>query len=299
MTGRRVSVRRNGTLYRGPAIDLDGALDPEAVVESVVGDGPVDVCCPSPGPAHEHVGFVSESCSIVLRSALAAAARSRGLTAPMDDEVAAVDRRLSGIETTDDRTAAIADAQRRVTSARERERTLRERVQTLHGRLRGLRERDESVGNTEAALEAATEALAEAETERIAAEEKLQQHRQRAREDRDRRERRLRLQDKRDHLARAARRHLAEAVYDDFAAAVAAVPGDAHAGDEPGEYEGDSTTAALAVARVAEVRAPLVVSCGRFRDADAAVDCLGAPVVRIARESGRVDSVSRPPERPS
>jgi hypothetical protein len=282
MTGRRVSVRWNGTLYRGAAIDLDGALDPEAVVESVVGDGPVDVCCPSPGPVHEYVGVVSESCSIVLRSALAAAARSRGLTAPMDDEVAAVDRRLSEIETTDDRTAAIAAAQRRITETRERERTLRERVQTLHGRLRGLRERDDPVENTEAALEAAIEALAEAETERIAAEETRQQHRQRAREYRDRRERRLRLQDKRDNLARAARRHLAEAMHDDFAAAVAAVPGDAHVGDEPAEYEGDPTTAALAVARVANVRAPIVLTCGRFRSATAATDRLGAPVIRIA-----------------
>jgi hypothetical protein len=87
-------------------------------------------------------------------------------------------------------------------------------------------------------------------------------------------------------------------MHDDFAAAVAAVPGDAHVGDEPAEYEGDPTTAALAVARVAEVRAPLVVSCGRFRDADAAVDCLGAPVIRIAREPECPDSVSRPPERP-
>ncbi|HKL28144.1 MAG TPA: hypothetical protein VJ898_02635 [Natrialbaceae archaeon] len=298
MTGGGISVRWNGTRYRGRAIDLDGDVDPEAVVESVAGDGPIDVCCPSPGPVHEHVGFVSESCSIRLRSALAAAARSRGLTAPMDDEVAAVDRRLSGIETTDDPTTEIADAQRRVTSARERERTLRERVQTLHGRLRGLRERDEPVENTEAALAAATEALAEVETERIAAEEKLQQHRQRAREYRDRRERRLRLQDKRDNLERAARRYLAEAVYDDFAAAVASVPGDAQAGDAPGEYEGGSTTAALAVARLADVRAPLVVSCGRFRNADRAVNCLGAPVIRIAREPEGADSISRPLERP-
>jgi hypothetical protein len=71
-------------------------------------------------------------------------------------------------------------------------------------------------------------------------------------------------------------------MHDDFAAAVAAVPGDAHVGDEPGEYEGDPTTAALAVARVADVRAPIVLACRRFRSATAAADRLGAPVIRIA-----------------
>lgn len=280
-TADRIVVRWDGATRSGRAIDLGAGVDPEAMGESVAGDGPFEVRCPDPGPVHDHVGVVTASCSISVRSALAAAARSRGLTAPMDDDLAEIDRQLSGIETTGDPSATIADAQRRIAEARERERTLRERVGTLHGRLRALRERDEPVGDTEAALAAATGSLAEVETDRIAAQEKLRKHRQRAREYRDRQDRRLKLQDKRDNLARAARRHLADAVYDDFAAALQAVPGDGRAGNEPGQYEGSPTTAALAVARVADVRAPIILACGRFPDAGAAADCLGTPVVRI------------------
>jgi hypothetical protein len=283
MTAGTISVRWNGTIYRGRAIDLEGDVDPEAIRESIAGDGPLEVRCPSPGPVHEYVGLVTPSTTLEVRSALAAAARSRGLTAPMDDEIAALDRRLAGIEPNGDPTGAIADAQRRVADARERERTLRERVQTLHGRLRALRERDEPVAKTEAALAAATADLADVETERIAAEEAIRRHRRTAREHRDRCEQRLRLQDKRDNLARAARRHLAGTVHEDFAAALRTVPGEGRAGDRPGEFAGDSTTAALAVARVAEVRAPIVLSCDRFRNAAAAADRLAAPVVAVPR----------------
>lgn len=283
MTDETISVRWNGTVHRGRAIDLETDVDPAAIRESIVGDGRAEVQCPSPGPAHEHVGLVTPSTSLEVRSALAAAARSRGLTAPMDDEIGTLDRRLARIEPNGEPTGAITDAQRRVNSARERERTLRERVQTLHGRLRALRERDEPVAKTEAALAAATEDLADAETERIAAEEAVRQHRRTAREHRDRCERRLRLQDKRDNLARAARQHLAGTVHEDFAAALRTVPGEGRAGDRPGEFEGDSTTAALAVARVATIRAPIVLSCGRFSTAAAAADRLGAPVIAVPR----------------
>lgn len=298
MTDGGFVVRMNGTVHTGHAVDIEAEVDPGALGDSVGGDGPFDVRCPSPGAVHEYVGVVTPSRSVSVRSALAAAARSRGMTAPVDDDIDRLDRQLAEIETTADQEPAIRDAQRRVAERLERERVLRERVQTLHGRLRGLRERDEPTANTEDALAAATESLAEVETERIAAEERLQQHRQAVRERRDRRERRLRLQDERDNLARTARRHLAEAVYDDFADAVAAVPGEGRAGNGPGEYEGDRTTATLAVARIAEVRAPIVLACGRFPGAAAAAECLGAPVIRVDPNRDRGGTISRREAKP-
>lgn len=287
-------LRIDGQSGAGPGVDLPPSADPEAVVAVVRGEsadaaGPgvdLDLEAPDPGPAHEHVGLIDGSGIRSVRAALAAAARSLGETAPEDEAIAECERRLAEL---DPPSVDVAPARRRVAEAGETEAQLQERVAELRGRLRALRDAgvdgSESGETTVAAVEdelaAATAELTEVRTERIAAEQALERATERAREARDRRERRLRLEDRLGNLRRRAREHLAGTVHGAFADAVAAVPGEGSAGERPGAFSGDPTTAALAVARVAEVRAPVVVACGRFPDADAAAGTLGAPVLRI------------------
>ncbi|MFC6990001.1 hypothetical protein ACFQJD_17205 [Haloplanus sp. GCM10025708] len=178
----------------------------------------------------------------------------------------------------------VAAIRRRVAEAGDDEAHLRERVAALRGRVQALREADgETAADAEAELESAITELSEVETERIAAEQSLSRAEARERAARDRRERRLELADRLANLERGARADLAATVYDEFTAAVATLPGDGDAGGEPGEYDGDAVTAALGVARVAPLRAPVVLAADRFDDAATAADRLDAPVVRLPR----------------
>jgi hypothetical protein len=271
-----------GTERRGRAVDAtDLGAAPETLHRAVAGedvDG-VTVDCPDPGPVHDRVGVVREGASPWLRGALAAAARSLGETAPQDEEAAAVRARLADHDRPD---LGLAAARRRLAAAGDEEARLRERVATLRGRVGALDDAGavEARREAEAALSEATRGLTEAETERIAAEQRLDALEARAREARDRRDERLALQDRAANLDRAAREHLAGAVYDRFRAAVAALPGEGDAGDGPGDYEGDPTLAALAAVRVADVDAPVVVATDRLGDAGRTAARLDAPVVR-------------------
>jgi hypothetical protein len=137
------------------------------------------------------------------------------------------------------------------------------------------------VAEAEVAYRDAIRELTEAETERIAAQQRLEGLRERIRTARDARRRRLELQDRVANLERAARESLAGLVYEEFAAAVASMPGDGDPGDAPGEFEGDPATARLAVARVADLDAPIVDALGRFPDVRTAARRLDAAVIRL------------------
>lgn len=281
-----------GRTFDGPAVDLAArgvAVDAGAVVDAVRNgaergpDGCWDglaVRCPTPGPVHSHVAHVRDSMSFDLRAALAAVARARGEVAPERAALEAARDRLAAPSTSE---VDLRTVRRRVAEAGAEERRLRERVASLRGRLQAYRETDPEAAESAAEdLSAAVERLTEVETERIAAEQRLERVRRRARDVRDARERRFGLEDEVANLERAARRSLAAAVYNEFDAAVASLPGpDADAGDAPGEYEGDPATAALAVICVADLSAPVVLSCRRFGDATAASTRLDAPVVRL------------------
>jgi hypothetical protein len=262
---------------RGTAVDLDreATPDPETVAAAVRDPDDDRVDCPTPRRVHEYVGVVDGDTAVPLRAALAAAARSRGERAPRDRRLAEVERRRAALDV-DDPEADLAAARERVAEAGADEAELREEV----ARLRGVAGERDDPGVRERLREAARR-LSEAETERIAAEEALERARVAARAARDARERRLELADRADNLRRAARDHLAEAVYSSFAAACRVVPGEAAPGDAPGEYSGDGVTAALAVARVAAIDAPVVLACRRFVDAEAARDTIEAPVIRL------------------
>ncbi|MFB6120024.1 MAG: hypothetical protein ABEJ68_02775 [Halobacteriaceae archaeon] len=274
-----MKLRFDGLDASGRAVDARGAEVSGAAVAAAVRD-PDDgrVRCPDPGPVHEYVGHVRPEMATPVRAAVAAAARSRGATAPEDEDAAELDADRERIDVPE---ADVAAARRRAATAGADVADLREEVARLRGEIEARRELDADAADAEAALADATRRLSEAETERIAAEQALERARRVARDARDARERRLALADRADNKRREARERLARDHYGAFRDAVAAVPGDADPGPTPAAYEGDSVTAALAAARLADVRAPVVLACDRFGSAAAARDCLDAPVVLV------------------
>lgn len=275
-------VVHGGTTWTGPAVDLRAVDLPAATVAAAVRGDSVEadlsVTCAPPGPVHDHVVVLRPRPSLSLRAALAAAARSRGHRAPQDEALRRVRAELADLPAPE---VDLAAARRRVADCGDEVAALRERAAALRGRVAALREvdADGAVAEAEAALAETVRRLSEATTERVAAEQALGRARRRAREARDVRVRRLGLEDRAGNLAREARAHLAGAVHDAFARAVAAVPGEGRVGDRPGVFDGDPLVAALAVVRVADVDAPVVVACDRFPSAVAARACLDAPVV--------------------
>ncbi|MEF8851537.1 MAG: hypothetical protein V5A28_03820 [Haloarculaceae archaeon] len=296
----RVVVETADERLVGPAVDLGdvglpGDLAQQAVVTAVrserregadqsagdderPGDG-IRVRCPDPQTVHEHVGLVEPGMALRTRTALATAARSRGLATPRDGELASVRAALADLTVPE---ADTAGARERLAGTESAVAAARERVATLRGRLQAAREAGENTGDLREELAAAARDLSERETERAAAGEALDRAERRARGARDARERRRRLQDRAGNLERAARAHLVEAVHGEYVAAVAAVPG-ADTASDGGEdpFDADPVSVALAIARVAQLRAPVVLAVDRFDDATAAADWLDAPVLRV------------------
>ena len=271
-----VCVRVDGGVHEGTVIDLEG-VDGRALVRAIRGeDASPNVDCPAPGAVHDHVARLPPE-AFARRGALAAAARALGHESPVEGEVA--DARAE-LESLSPPALDVRAARQRVAETGSEEEQLRERVAELRGRLRARRETGTDTTAVEAQLEEATRRLAEAETERIAAEQALERAEAAAREARDRRERRLELEDRIANREREVRRDLAASVWDRFRAAVRAVPGAASVGEMPGEYDGDEVTAALAVARIAPLEAPVVVDgLERLSGARAAARLLDAPVI--------------------
>lgn len=267
------------------AVDLrEHGLDTQRVAAAIRGESgesedgrALVVDCPDPRPVHRYVGCVRPSTTVRVRTALAAAARSRGGETPHDDELAEVRERLDELTVPDppdldgprERLAGTDDAVDRI----------RERVAALRGRIQAGREAGRDVSDLEAQLAEATRELSERETERAAAKEAVERAERLARESRDARERRRRLEDRRANLERRARAHLVDRIRAEYEAALSAVPGGPEAVDDPFAVEGP--TAALAVGRVAAFRAPVVLACDRFETPAAAAEWLDAAVVRV------------------
>jgi len=274
-----VRVELDDGVREGRAVDLRGRDLSPATVDRAVGDADW-IDCADPGPVHDRVSPVVPDSTLSVRAALAAAARSRGLTSPVDD---ALGEAAADLATVDPPPVDCETARRRVAEAGEREAALAERVSELRGRVEAL-ETAASEGDADAADDERTAAireLSEVRTERIAAEQALERARETARAARDARERRLRLEDRVANLRRTARAHLAGTMSEEFVGAVAAVPGDGRVTGSPADFEGDPVTAALAVVRVAAVDAPVVLGCDRFASATAAAERLDAPVLHV------------------
>ncbi|WP_424017279.1 hypothetical protein ACOZ4N_15545 [Halorientalis pallida] len=264
------------TVREGRVVDArDLDLSRADAVAAIRGDAAaLSVACPDPGPAHERVGEVYPELSVSIRGALAAAARSRGHTAPQDDRIAEIESELAALTVPDASTRPAREDVAERAAAVER---LDERVAELRGRVQALRERDAETDAVEADLAAAMRDLTEARTDLIAARENHEAATEAARAARDARERRMELEDRLANLRRAAREALANDLADEYRDAVAAAPWETPA--DP--FEAGDVTAALAAARVADLRAPVVLACDRFPDPATAADWLEAAVLRL------------------
>jgi len=312
----RVHVGRH--TRTGPAIDLratDGCagrdLDPETVATAVAdgsaGKGLLVIDCAEPGPLHEYAAVVREGMALRTRTALAAAARTRGIDPGVGPDA---DADVDAGPSTDPGRVDLREIKRRMADAEADIDRLREEVARLRGRVEVLREREDATGSgsgsepetggagrpgtgrrddagetptrtrtraraARAELRDAIGRLAAAETERAAAEDRLERARERRRAALDVRERRLAAADRAGNRGRERRRALVDAVRGEFATAVRALDGP----DEP--FAADGVVAALACWRVAESNAPVVVAVDRLGDAREAHDRLGVPVVRV------------------
>jgi len=285
--GAVVTVRSSAGRREGRVVDLrDEGIGPEQIVAAIrreagdkreTGDDALTVDCPTPRAVHEHVGWVRPSMRVQVRTALAAAARSRGGDAPQDDELAAVRDELADL--TVPSSPDLRAPRERVAGTDAAVERVRERVAALRGRVQAGREAGRDVTDLEDELAEATRELSERETERAAAREALERAERRARESRDARERRRRLEDRRANLERSARTHLVERIREEYERAFATVPGGV--GQVADALTAEGVTAALAVARVADLRAPVVLDCDRFERPSAAATWLDAPVVRV------------------
>lgn len=232
---------------------------------------------PDPGPGHATLARPADG-RPSIRATLAAAARSLGHASDVDDEIADLRRSLADREPS---TPTTDEQRRRVATAGVDVDRLRERVAELRGRLQARREVDAPTASLEDELAEVTRRLSEVETERVAAEQALSAAERDARPERECRRRRLRLQDRLANRRREARADLAADVADDVAAAMAAVPGEGTLASDGSDVEGDRLAVRLAAVRVADLAAPVVLSCGRFPDAATAAATLSGPVVRV------------------
>ena len=279
--------RIGDVVRRGRAVSVPRAIDPGALLDAIrtqdAGPGTADgdrpweqvaVDCAAPGPVHEHVGHIHPEMGLRTRTALAKAGRTRGLETPYDDELAALRADLASVPVPDG-----PDPDARATRAAERAtvQSLQEEVAAARGRLQACRERGLDTATAAAELESAIRELSEHETTAVAADERTES-RATARERRDALDRRLRLEDRIANLEREARSALVDDLREEFAATVGRVPG-ASVPSDP--FAAPDPVSALAIARLASLDAPLVLSTERFDSAETAREFLRAPVVEV------------------
>jgi hypothetical protein len=281
MTGRIVC--RVGDIVRhGRVVTIEQAVDPGTVATAVRTEcdetARIAVAAPDPTPVHDHVGCLRPGMGLRTRTALARAARTLGLDTPHDDALEAAREALDDLAVADETASERTASRREVAETSASTAELRERVATARGRLQARRENDLDTGPAAADLADAIARLSERETAGAAARQQLETTRTTAREHRDRREDRLRVEDRVANLERAARAHLVEQVCDRYADCLRDVPG-TDSIDNP--LAAPPVPAALAVARLADLAAPVVLACDRFESHPAAADWLDAPVIAV------------------
>jgi len=276
-----ITVRIGDTVRHGEVIDLPATANP-TVLRDAIREGnsePVSIDCERPQPVHDHVGYIHTEMGIRTQTALARAGRSRELTTASDDEIAALDAEITELDAELAAQGHHSAVEHRVEIAENRrERAeLREAVEAARGRLQACREHSLDTEGAVEALEAAITELSERETATAAAAEQLDHARETNRTRRDLREKRLRLEDRRANLKRDARASLVDQLNEEFSAAVDAVPGST--ATDP--FDAPPVVTALAVARIADLDAPVVLDCDRFDSPGAASDWLDTPILYV------------------
>lgn len=240
-------------------------------------DARVAITAESPGQTHKYVGHIHPEMGLRTRTALAAAGRSRGLETPHDEALSEARARLAALDTGEGTARERARLRQAAATAASETERLREEAAAARGRLQARRE--QGLDPTPAAEELAEtiERLSEAQTDAAAARQRLETARERTRKRREAHEKQRRVEERVANLRRRARAHLREQVKSQYRTAVDAVPGTESIADP---YEADPVSRALAVARVADITAPVVLDCERFESAVAAADWLDAPVIQ-------------------
>lgn len=255
----------------GPAIDArDLDVESRRLYAEIWNPDSSIITCPTPRRLFEHVGRIEPTTTIPRRTAIAAAARSRGQASSFDEEIRNCRRELATIDVP---SADVPAALETLADAGETVDSLRDRVARLGGVVAASDTDPERVEAAQSSLRDAAAELAAAETAHHAARQELARERDRQRAANDARERRLALEDRLENRGRAARRELADREATRIRRALDAVP----------DWDGASDDArlALAIARTAAVRAPVVVESGPFRTPGQARACLAAPVVLV------------------
>ncbi len=266
---------------RGQAIDLrENAIGPETVRTAIADPSAVDrvtIHAAPPGAVWKRLGVLRAGKSYPIRAALAASARALGYTAPQDDQLRQLRSEVAAI----DPAATSITAQRRQVATIDDPQALVERVEALRGRVQARRANGEDPGQLLDELRRAAAELADRTTALTAAREELTNARKELRAARDHMEDRLALNDRIANLEREARQHLATAIEPQFRRALSSVPGSCQLGDAPWRISGDHVTAALAIARLAPIRAPVVLTVDRFESPLVAAGTLATPVVLV------------------
>jgi len=267
-----VRLRVRGTIYEGRAVDLRGrAVDGAAVAAAVRGERSIPVTDATVTPVYDYCGYVHPEMGLRTRTALAAAARSRGHETAHDEAIADLREELAAESRSAPELPPVRDPVSSSTIA-----ALRERAASQRGRLQARERLDAESDEVADSLRETARRLTERETERTAAQERRQRRRELAREYRDRLADRRRLADRLANRRRDAREALVDQIRDRFVTAVDAVPGPTPSAP----FDADPVTAALAVLRVARTPAPIVLEVARFETPAAAAETLGGPVVR-------------------
>lgn len=292
-------VHADGVVYSGRKISLDGDWDARTVLAAVNANGtPVEglrVIADEPPPVYEHVGCIEPTMGLRIRTALAKAARTRGIETPHDDALARARDELASVRSDeslapDEPAPPVshvpeAASRKQLAEARAETARLRERAATLRGRLQTRESNGLAVTSVAQELDDVMTRLAEAETELTAARQQLERARTAARARREQHERQFRLEERVANLERDARASLLEQIHSEYLDHLVVVPGPdaelsaAKRREQP--FQVDPVTAALAIVRLASFSTPVVLACDRFDSPATASDMLDAAVVTL------------------
>lgn len=221
---------------------------------------------------YQYIRVITRDMSLNRRAAIAAAARSSGFQSSVDREIQETQGEIlahSPLPPIPDLHTYQAD----LNNAESELETLDEKVATERGRMQKEMEwgLDPSAISTYKRL---LQEWAEAKARATAAKERLQQAEQQQYRNRTSREAHLRLTDKLHNLERKARSELVTQLEETIDHAISCAPGTAKS-----LPEATDSIVALAIARVATVKLPIVLVSSCFSSPHSAAEYLRSPII--------------------
>ncbi|MFC7071868.1 hypothetical protein ACFQJ7_10510 [Halovenus rubra] len=253
--------------------------------ESTDADDRIEVSCPTPSLLHEAVGCLYPGMGVQTKTALARAARTRGMTTPYDEDLEAARAKL-----TDVCVESISLRQHREVMAGTEETVEQARVRAAEarGRVRECEENGLATDEANSRLAAALQYLSEAETAAIAAEQAYTSAREQRRAQLDNREQRFRLQDRVANYEREAHAYLVDQLRDEFSETLTTLSemmadqlSDALSTPIRSPFDVEPVPAALAVGHLGNLSAPVVLAIDWFESPSKASEWLDTSVIHI------------------